>query len=115
MIEKNLTPRSKRQHRVRKTLFAVSDRPHLFVSRSNKHISGQIVDGTGKVLAAFSSQALKNAKGTGVEVATLVGEKLGELAKKGKVTEIVFDRGSYKYHGRVKALAEAVRQSGIKF
>lgn len=115
MIEKNLTPKTARQHRIRRSLLSVTLRPRLVVSRSNKHISGQIIDKSGKVLASASSLSLKDAKGTNTQVATLVGTKLGEKAKESKVTEVVFDRGSYRFHGRVKALAEAVRQSGIKF
>ncbi len=115
MIEKKLTPQIKRQLRIRRSLLSVTRKPRLIVSRSNKHISAQIVEKTGKVLAAFSSQALKDAKATNVEIATQVGTKLGELAKDKKIAEVVFDRGSYRYHGRVKAVADAVRQSGIKF
>jgi len=115
MIEKNLTPKIKRQHRVRRSLLAVSLKPRLVVTRSNQHISAQIVEKTGKVLAGYSSQSIKKAKGTNTEIATQVGVKLAEIAKENKVTEVVFDRGSYRFHGRVKALAEAVRQSGIKF
>jgi large subunit ribosomal protein L18 len=115
MTDKNLTPQIKRQQRIRKSLLSVTQRPRLVVTRSNQNISAQIIDKQGQVLAGFSSQSLKNAKGTNVEIASLVGTKLGDLAKEKKVTEVVFDRGSYKFHGRVKALAEAVRQSGIKF
>lgn len=75
----------------------------------------QIIDLSGKVLAVFGSQSIKNFKGNKTEQATEVGKNLGEMAKKNKVTEVIFDRGSYKFHGRVKALAEAVRSAGIKF
>jgi len=115
MSQNNSSSKTKRLLRLRKSLLAVTDRPRLSVHRSNQHISGQIIDKSGKILSAFSSQALKDAKGTGIEIASQVGVKLGELAKDSKVTTVVFDRGAYKYHGRVKALAEAVRQSGIKF
>lgn len=115
MIEKNLNLKNKRQNRVRRSLLAFSDRPRLVVTRSNMNISGQIIDKGGKVVCVFSSLSLKKAKGTKTEIATQVGTKLGELAKDKKIKEVVFDRGSYHYHGRVKALAEAVRESGIKF
>ena len=115
MINQNLTSQGKREQRVRKALLSTTRRPRLTVNRSNQHISAQIIDLDGKVLCAFSSQALKESKANGTEIATLVGTKLGELAKEKKVSEVVFDRGSYKFHGRVKALAEAVRQSGINF
>lgn len=115
MIDHNLSSQGKREHRIRGRILANTKRPRLTVNRSNQHISAQIIDIDGKVVCAFSSQALKKAKGTGIEIATQVGTKLAELAKEKKVAEIVFDRGSYKFHGRVKALAEAVRQSGINF
>ena len=104
-----------RRDRIRAKLLATSTRPRLTVVRSNANIFAQIIDKTGKFLAAFGSLALKSDKGTKIENSAKVGEKLAEIAKKNKVTEIVFDRGSYKFHGSVKALAEAVRQSGIKF
>lgn len=103
-----------RRDRIRAKLLATSTRPRLTVVRSNANIFAQIIDKTGKVLAAFGSQVLKSKENKTIQSAK-VGEKLAEIAKKNKVTEIVFDRGSYKFHGRVKALAEAVRQSGIKF
>ena len=115
MIYHALSSQDKRQHRVRQKLVVTADRPRLTVLRSNQHISAQIIGKDGQVICAFGSAALKKAKGTKVEIATQVGQKLGELAKAKNVTQIVFDRGGYKFHGRVKALAEAVRQSGINF
>ncbi len=115
MINHNLTSQGRREHRIRRSLLATTTRDRLTVNRSNQHISAQIIGRDGKVICAFSSQALKKAKGTNVEIAAQVGTKLGELAKEKKVTEVVFDRGSYRFHGRVKALAEAVRNSGINF
>lgn len=113
-MNKNLTPQKQREVRIRAKLLARVDRPRLTVKRSNTHIFAQIIDLTGKVLAAFGSQSLKT-KGNKTEQAAEVGKKLGEVAKKNSVSEVVFDRGSYKFHGRVKALADGVRQSGIKF
>lgn len=84
------------------------------VHRSNLHITSQIVDRSGKVLAAATSHGLK-AKGTKTEIAAQVGKIIADAALKAKVDIIVFDRRGYRYHGRVKALAEAVRASGIKF
>ena len=115
MIDHNLSSQGKREQRIRRSLLAVTTRPRLTVNRSNQHISAQIIGTDGKVICAFSSQALKEAKGNKVEISTLVGNKLGELAKEKNVAEVVFDRGSYRFHGRVKALAEAVRKSGINF
>lgn len=114
-MNKNLTSKQVRQHRIRTKLLARVDRPRLTVNRSNQHIFAQIIDLDGKVLAAFGSEALKSFKGNKTEMASEVGKKLGEIAKDKKVSTVVFDRGSYRFHGRVKALAEAVRASGIKF
>lgn len=115
MINHNLSFKSKRSSRIRARLLDKVARPRLIVTRSSQHISGQIIDLDGKVVCAFSSQSLKDTKANKTEIATQVGTKLGELAKAKDVTEVVFDRGSYKFHGRVKALAEGVRQSGINF
>lgn len=114
-MNKNLTSQQVRQHRIRAKLLARIDRPRLTVNRSNQHIFAQIIDLDGKVLAAFGSEALKYFKGNKTAMATEVGKKLGEIAKDKKIATVVFDRGSYRFHGRVKALAEAVRASGIKF
>lgn len=104
---------NKRLQRVRSKLKAVSDRPRLIVYRSNTHIWVQVVDLSGKVLAAASDKNL--AKGTKTEKSYAVGEKLGGLLKSRKVTKVVFDRGGYRYHGRVKALAEGARKAGLEF
>jgi large subunit ribosomal protein L18 len=115
MINHNLTAQANRKLRIRRSLLVRSTRARLTVNRSNQHISAQIIGQDGKVVCAFSSVALKDSKSNKTEVATKVGTKLAELAKEKNVTEVVFDRGSYRFHGRVKALAEAVRQSGINF
>jgi large subunit ribosomal protein L18 len=114
-MKKSNNPKVQRQTRIRAKLLARVDRPRLTVTRSNANIFAQIIDLNGKVLAAFGSQALKDFKGNKTAMSTEVGTKLGELAKKNNVSEVVFDRGSYRFHGRVKALAEAVRSAGIKF
>jgi len=114
-MTKHQTIKKSRAGRIRAKLLAVTTRPRLTVDRSNSHIFAQIIDRGGKVVVAFGSQALKNSKGNKTEMATEVGKKLGEMAKEKKVSTVVFDRGSYRFHGRVKALAEAIRQSGIKF
>lgn len=115
MIQNTLTPKARRQHRVRAKLLAGTNLPRLSVLRSNQHISAQIINSEGHVLAAVNSIALKKFKGTKVAQATEVGTLLGKKALENKVESVVFDRGGYRFHGRVKALAEAVRQSGIKF
>lgn len=121
-MKKSNNPQIQRQTRIRAKLLARVDRPRLTVNRSNSHIFAQIIDLSGKVLAAFGSLSLRGEKATKQSIkinktvqATEVGKKLGEIAKKNNVSEVVFDRGSYRYHGRVKALAEAVRAAGIKF
>jgi large subunit ribosomal protein L18 len=111
----------RRAARVRRQLKKVSgDRPRLSVHRSSKHIYAQVIDDAkGHTLAAASSLEgdLKTSLKTGADTAaaTAVGKLLAERAVKAGVTEVVFDRGSYIYHGRVKALAEAAREGGLSF
>ncbi len=91
-------------------------KPRLSVFRSNKHIFAQIIDDEQrKTLASFNDMKLKDKKGSKSEIAAEVGANLAKLAKKAGVEVVVFDRGAYKYHGRVKALAEAARENGLKF
>jgi large subunit ribosomal protein L18 len=97
-----------------------SDRPRLSVFRSEKHIYAQVIDDSaGRTLAAASSidRELKPTLKTGADkaAATAVGKLVAERAKAAGVTAVVFDRGSYLYHGRVKALADAARESGLSF
>ena len=111
----------KRKARVRRTLKSQNHgRPRLSVHRSSKHIYAQIIDDTsGSTVAAASSleKALKGAMKTGADkaAATAVGKLLAERATKAGVKEVVFDRGSFLYHGRVKALAEGAREGGLSF
>ncbi len=114
-MNKFLTPQKSRANRIRAKLLAITTRPRLTVNRSNSNIFAQVLDQSGKVIVALGSQGMKDFKGTKIEMAEVVGKKLGEMAKEKKVTTVVFDRGSYKFHGRIKALAEGVRESGIKF
>ncbi|MBX7102747.1 MAG: 50S ribosomal protein L18 [Gemmataceae bacterium] len=112
--------RERKRHRVRNRVRGTAERPRLSVFRSSMHIYAQIIDdSTGVTLAAYSSAAkdLKSSVGYGgnVKAATTVGTKLAEVAKAKGVTKVCFDRGHYKFHGRVKALAEAVRAGGIQF
>lgn len=105
----------KRKNRVRAKLAKNIGIPRLSVFRSNCHIWAQIIDDKhGKTLAATSSKTIK-ATGTKTEIATKVGDQIALLASDKKITHIRFDRGLYKYHGRVKALAEAARTKGLKF
>jgi large subunit ribosomal protein L18 len=114
--------RKRRHSRVRKQLTGMTERPRLNVFRSLNHIYAQVIDDlTGVTLAAASSldesiRDVKVADGKGkTERAVLVGKLVAERAQKAGITQVVFDRGGYKYHGRVKALAEASREAGLKF
>lgn len=111
-----------RKRRVRKKLRGVQERPRLSVFRSSKHIYAQIInDIDGATMAAASSQEKEftsssdKSKGGTIDGAVLVGTLLGNRAKAKGVEQVVFDRNGYLYHGRVKALADAVREVGVKF
>ena len=106
--------------RVRQKLEGTSRRPRLCVFRSLAHLYAQVIDdSTGQTLAAASSvdkETRKQIKGGGnVAAAKVVGKAVAERAKARGVEQVVFDRGGYRYHGRVKALAEAAREAGLKF
>jgi large subunit ribosomal protein L18 len=109
--------RARRHRRVRGKVFGAAERPRLVVYRSNRGIEAQLVDDLeGKTLAAASWLALpKKFKGNKAEQAAEVGKLLAAAAKKAGVESVVFDRGGYLYHGRVKALAEGAREGGLKF
>jgi len=110
--------RIRRHARVRFKVAGSAQRPRVAVSRSSRHISAQVIDDdAGRTLAAASSgeAALRSEKGTPTELATKVGKLLGERAKAAGVTTIVFDRGGFAYHGRVAALADALRNEGVEF
>ena len=103
---------------IRSKIFGTSDIPRLAVFRSNKQIYAQLIDDTvGKTLAAASSndKKLAKVKGTKIDQATAVGKSIAENAKSAGIETVVFDRGGFLYHGRVKALAESARESGLKF
>jgi large subunit ribosomal protein L18 len=108
----------KRLHlRVRKKVAGSTERPRLCVCFTGKHIHAQIIDdAAGKTLAAASSteKALEKARAN-VSGAIQIGKTLAERAKAKKITEVVFDRGGFKYHGKVKALADAAREAGLVF
>jgi large subunit ribosomal protein L18 len=108
--------RARRHKRVRGKVRGTSERPRLVVSRSNRGISAQLVDDMdGKTLAAASWLQLKSFKGKKSDQAAEVGKLLAENARTAGIEVVVFDRGGYLYHGRVKALAEAAREGGLKF
>jgi large subunit ribosomal protein L18 len=109
--------RRRRHKRVRKKIAGTSERPRLVVFRSNRGIAAQLVDDLdGKTLAAASWLQLgKSFKGDKKAQAAEVGKLLADAAKKAEIETVVFDRGGYLYHGRVKALADAAREGGLKF
>jgi large subunit ribosomal protein L18 len=108
--------RARRHKRVRKQLFGTAERPRLVVFRSNRGIAAQLVDDTaGRTIAAASWLDVRDATGSKSEQATEVGKLLAENAKNADVKNVVFDRGGYLYHGRVKALADAAREGGLDF
>lgn len=108
--------RQKRHRRVRVKVSGTAECPRLNVFRSNSNISVQIIDDTkGTTLASASSIDLKLENGGNIEAAVKVGTEIANKAKKAKITKVVFDRGGYLYHGRIKALAEAAREAGLEF
>jgi large subunit ribosomal protein L18 len=110
--------RIRRHERLRFKITGTAARPRVAVSRSNKHISAQVIDDdAGRTLAAASSTepSLRGADGTPKELAAKVGALLAERATAAGVTAVVFDRGGFTYHGRVAALADAMRESGVRF
>jgi large subunit ribosomal protein L18 len=111
--------RKRRHHRVRKKITGTASRPRLAVFRSNKHIVLQVIDDTtGSTLVSASTveKDQKSAGGTGnVSAATRVGALLAERAKAAGITQVVFDRGGFLYHGRVAAAAQAARDAGLEF
>ena len=109
--------RKERHKRIRTSLSGTAEMPRLNVFRSNANITAQIIDdvkGVTLVSASTLEKELKIKNGGNVEAAKLIGEEIAKRAKKAKITKVVFDRGGYLYHGRVKALAEAARENGLE-
>jgi len=104
--------------RIRKKINGTAERPRLSVFRSNRQIYAQVIDDTKGVTLASASSKEKEVEGTGVkriEQAAAVGKLIAGKCKEKGIENVVFDRGGYKYHGRVKSLAEAAREGGLKF
>ena|SRR5688572_21765174 len=115
LIDKKHQLAVRRAKRTRARLYGTAARPRLSVFRSAKHISAQLIDdAAGKTLAVSSDAALK-ASGKPMEVAKSVGLDIAKKAVTAGIKLAVFDRGSYKYHGRVKALADGAREGGLEF
>ncbi len=107
--------KNRRENRIRKHIRAVSDRPRLSVFRSNNFIYAQLIDdATGKTIIGLSEKVMK-IKGTRTDKAKELGTQIAKLAIEKKIKAVVFDKGSYTYHGRVKALAEGAREGGLQF
>jgi large subunit ribosomal protein L18 len=122
--KRSLSPRQRRHLRVRAKLNGTAERPRLNVFRSNQHTYAQIIDDSiGHTIAAASTlePAVREAKVDAenghrrIAEASVVGRLVAERAKEQGVTQVVFDRGGYKFHGRVKAVAEAAREVGLEF
>ena len=114
---RSLTPEQRRKKSVRSKMHGTSKKPRVSVFRSNKHIYVQAIDDdSGKVLASANDVKLAKAKSkkTKTQRAAEVAKELSSSLTKKKVKEVIFDRGSYKYHGRVKMVAETLRENGIK-
>jgi len=108
--------RLNRAFRVRQRVHGTSERPRITIHRTQMHIYAQMIDDeSGRTICEASSVSLKLGYGGNVAAAKKVGEELGRKAKDGNVGAAGFDRGAYRYHGRVKALADAVREAGVKF
>ncbi len=105
----------RRKNRVRTQVSGTSERPRLSVNISNTHVSAQIINDEKQVTLVGCSSVGKKQSGTMTEKAEAVGSEIAKLAKAKKVTKVAFDRGDKKYHGRIKALAEAARKGGLEF
>ena len=120
-MTKTLTSLERRKYRVRNKLRATaSGKPRLSIYRSSKNIYAQVIDDQKGITVASASTLEKELRaklktGANVEAASQIGKLVAERAKKAGIEEVVFDRGAFIYHGRVKALAEAAREGGLKF
>ena len=119
VAQKRREGRIARHRRVRKKIHGTAVRPRLAVFRSNKHLSLQVIDDiTGRTLVSASTTEAElkgNGSGATVEAATRLGTVLAERAKAAGITEVVFDRGGFLYHGRIAAVAAAAREAGLEF
>ncbi len=108
--------RLRRRRHVRRGIVGTAERPRLTVFRSSKHIYAQLIDDlSGVTVAAAGSVAKGSPYGGNTKAATAVGKKLAETAMSKGVTKAAFDRGHYRYHGRIKALADGAREGGLQF
>jgi large subunit ribosomal protein L18 len=112
----NGNKKQQRAKRIRGNISGTSDRPRLSIDRSNEGMYAQVIDDTiGKTLFGVSLKNLDKVKGTKSEKAKALGIAVASEAKKHKVSKVVFDKGSFRYHGRVKAFADGAREGGLDF
>lgn len=115
-MQKSTQARIRRHVSIRKRLTGSTERPRLAVYRSNRHIYAQVIDDvTGKTLVSASSLEGNIDKGAKREVALQVGKLVGERAKSAGIATVIFDRGGFKYHGRVAEVASGARDAGLEF
>jgi large subunit ribosomal protein L18 len=115
MAVRKETRRAKLRKKIRSKISGTATKPRLSVFRSNKAIYAQVIDDSnGTTIVSASSATLKD-KVTKVEASTIVGKTIAEKAISAGITEVVFDRGGYLYHGRIKSLADGAREGGLKF
>lgn len=107
--------RASRKVRIRHQVSGVSDRPRLHVFRSNRYMYAQVIDDNARKTVIACSEKEITVTGTKTQRATAIGELIAKKAKQAKIVKVRFDRGYYKYHGRVKAIAEAARKEGLEF
>lgn len=115
MLEKQ-EKRHRRHKRIRAKVFGTADKPRLCVFRSEKHIYAQLInDEKAKTIVAISDLEFTKNRGTKINKAKEIGKLIAKKAKDLKIERVVFDRGGYKYHGRVRAVAEGAREAGLIF
>lgn len=117
MLQK-VASRKRRHHRVRKQVRGTQSRPRLSVFRSTRHVYAQVIDDVSGQTIASASTMEKDVRGgstADVSAAKAVGQRIGERAKAAGITSVVFDRGGFRYHGRVAAVADGAREAGLEF
>jgi large subunit ribosomal protein L18 len=114
-LKQKKTNAARRANRVRATVSGTAERPRLAVTISNVHVTAQVIDDESGKTLAYASTVGKKVEGTMTDKASFVGKEIATKAKKAKVSTVAFDRGKRKYHGRIKALADAARESGLEF